>query len=212
MPQKTLRAYRRNRERKGDTNRLRRDGKIPAVVYGHTAPESVCVDEHEFGTKFRVVSESTIITLDVDDSHRDVLVKDFQEDVISGRILHIDFFEIERGKVLRTHVAVHFEGTPIGVKTGGVLETFVHELEIECLPKDLPEQIVHDISDLAVGQSVHVGEIQSPEAVRVLNSPDQVACLVTHVRVQLEEPEVTEEAEEAEEEGIEAEETEQEED
>ena len=198
MPQKTLAAQKRMTVRKGDAGRLRRDGKIPAVIYGHTAPEAICIDEREFNTKFHVISESTIITIDVGDEHHDVLVKDFQENVISGKILHIDFYEIERGKSLKTHVPLHLTGVPVGVKLGGVLETFLHELEIECLPKDLPERMEVEIGHLDVGHSIHVSEIQVPENVRVLNSPEQVACLVTHVRVQLEEPVAEEEAEEAE--------------
>ena len=174
MQQKTLIGSVRTALKKAKTRKLRRMGKIPAVVYGHTAPQQIYIDENEFNKKFHVISENIIIKLTTDGTSRDVLVKDFQEDPISKRILHIDFYEIEKGKILRTHVPIHFEGTPEGVKLGGIIEVLLHELEVECLPKDLPETISHDITELTVGDSIHVSELRTPEGIRILNSPDQV--------------------------------------
>ncbi len=187
MEQRTLAVQARQRFGKGDSRRMRRAGKIPAVMYGHTQPQGLLVDAHEFNTKFLTISESTIIRLEIDGNSHNVLIRDFQEDAVSGAITHIDFYEIERGKVLRTNVGLHLTGTAIGIREGGLLESFVHEVEVECLPKDLPESIEVDITDLEIGHSIHLRDVQVPDGVKVLNSPEQVVCAVAHKRIEVEE-------------------------
>ena len=198
MEHKTLTAHLRKSFGSADSRRLRRNGRIPAVIYGHSEPKGLTLDAHEFNTKFMTISESTIINLQVDGNSHDVLIRDYQEDTISGAITHLDFYEIERGKALRTNVGLHLTGTAIGVREGGILESFVHELEVECLPKDLPESVEVDIAALEIGHSIHVRDILTPSGVQILNSPDQVVCAVAHKRVEVEEVAAELEAEEAE--------------
>jgi large subunit ribosomal protein L25 len=213
MEQKTLIAVPRQRFGTSDSRRLRRIGKIPAVMYGHSDPKGLTIDAHEFNSKFITVSESTIINLKIDGTEYNVLIRDYQEDAISGAVTHVDFYEIEMGKSLRTNVGVTLNGIAIGVREGGLLESFVHDIEVECLPKDLPEQIELEITDLQIGHSIHVRDIDTPEGVKILNSPDQVICTVAHKRVEVEEvPEAAEEEaleEEAAEEVVEEEQTEE---
>ncbi len=194
MAQKVLTAAARTETGKGVARKLRRDGRIPGVVYGHDTPQALSVDEAEFHRAFHSISESTIITLNVDSKERDVLIKDYDEDIRTGRILHIDFYEIERGKKLRTHIAVELVGSPIGVREGGILEHTLYELEIECLPKDIPEHLTVEIEHLATGDSLHVGDLTIPEGVRVLNMPEQTVVAITLPRA-IEEPEEGEEDE-----------------
>jgi large subunit ribosomal protein L25 len=184
MEQKTLSAIERQTRGKGPAGRLRRSGMIPAVLYGHTEPRSIAVDGHEFATKFHALSESTIIRLELDKQSHDVLIRDFQEDSVSGRIIHIDFFEIEKGKVLRTHVGLQLTGTPVGVREGGLMESFVHDVEVECLPKDLPEHFEVDVTALALGHSLHIRDVPTPGGVKILNPADQVVCTVAHKRAE----------------------------
>jgi large subunit ribosomal protein L25 len=184
MEQKTLTAIERKRLGKGESGRLRRQGKIPGIIYGHAQPKPIAVDEHEFNTKFHHISESTLIKLNVGALDHEVLIRDFQEDAISGRVTHIDFYEVEKGKILRTNVGVYLQGAAVGVREGGLLETFVHEVEVECLPKDLPERIEVEVSELALGHSIHVRDMPVPEGVRILNSPDQVVCTIVHKRLE----------------------------
>lgn len=207
MEAKTLATAIRNERKKGAARRLRRSGSIPAIVYGHGEPTAISIDAREFGTKFRHISESTIITLDAGEQKFEVLIKDYQEDVINGRILHIDFYEIEAGKAVRTHIPVHIEGSPKGVREGGILEHPLYELEIECLPKDLPEDLKVDVSELEIGDSLHIADLQPPEGVTILSNPDQVVALVSMPRVEVE-PEAAEEEEEVEAAEAEAEEEE----
>jgi len=184
MEQKTLAASVREQTKKGGNRRLRRTGKIPATIYGHTTLQTIAVDEHEFNQKFHTVSESTIIKLRIGDKDHDVLIRDFQENILTGKIQHIDFYEIEQGKQLKTNVAVHLLGNSIGVREGGILEQFVHDVEVECLPKDLPHVLEIDISTLELGHSIHIREMERPEGVRVINAEEQVVCAVAYKRAE----------------------------
>jgi len=204
MEQKTLAGHQRPDTKKTVTRQLRNDGMIPAVIYGHREPVSISISAQEFEKKFHSISENTIINLSVEkDKKYDVLVKDYQEDMIKNRILHIDFYEIERGKALRTHVPVHLEGVPQGVKEGGIVENQLHEVEIECLPKDIPESFVLDISALQIGDSLHVSDIPVGDSVKVLTPPEQSIVVITTMKVTAVETEEGEEGEaELESEGV----------
>ncbi len=188
MEQKTLNAESRAKLGKGESGRLKRRGRIPAVIYGHQEPLAVSIDAHEFDTKFHHISESTIIRLAVGGQEREVLIRDFQEDAVGGQVTHIDFYEVDKNRSLRTNVRVELTGAPVGVKEGGLLEHFVHEVEVECLPASLPEKILLDVNELRLGKSLHVRELPPVEGVRFLNPPEQVVCAVVHKRVEVEAP------------------------
>ncbi|AFG37931.1 50S ribosomal protein L25 [Spirochaeta africana] len=177
-------AEKRTEVGKGPNNRLRAAGRIPAVVYGHDDAFSVSMDERDFMREFKVVSESTILNLKVGKEKRDVLIKDYQEDVITGRVLHVDFYEVEAGKKLRTHVALHLVGTPNEVREGGILENPLHEVEIECLPKDLVEAIDIPIENLTSAHALHVGDITPPTGIRIVTNSDAVVAAVVHQRAE----------------------------
>jgi len=198
MEQKTLAGYNRNELKKGPAGRLRREGKIPAVIYGHNEPVHISVDMTEFDSKFKTISENTLIQIKVDGKEEhEVLVKDFQENMLRGEVTHIDFFEVERGKTLKTRVPVILTGTSPGVKEGGLLEHHQHELDIECLPKDIPETIEVDISALNIGDSIHIEDLNVSDDIKILNLGEMVVVSVSSIR---EEVVVSEEEEETEEE------------
>ena len=180
MEAKTLNVQAREGRKKGMAGRLRASGKIPAIIYGHTQPTAITVDAREFRTAFKRITENTIVQLLMPEGTHEVLVKDYQRDNLTGQILHIDFYEFEKGKALRTRVPVRLTGNPVGVKEGGILEIILRELEVECLPKDLPEEIVLDISELALDKALHVRDLSLSEGVRSIVPSDQVVCLVAH--------------------------------
>lgn len=180
MADRNLTAELRTETKTGAARRLRRAGRIPAVMYGHREPLLLSIDAREFARKFQQISESTIIHLAAGGATYDVLVKDFQANNIVGRLEHLDFFEIERGKMLRARVLLHYVGNPIGVREGGLQELLVHEIEVESLPRDLPERIEVDLENLAVGQSLHVGDLDPPAGVRFITPPEQVVALIAH--------------------------------
>lgn len=195
MDNKTLSAEIRTELKKSGAKKIRKSGRIPAVIYGHNEPIVVSVDENEFTKKFEKISENTIITLNVGKESYSVLVKNFQDDILTQKIKHIDFFEIEKGKTLKTNVPVHIEGTAKGVREGGVLEQRLHELEVECLPQDIPETITVDVTDLETGDAIHVADVKAPEGVKLLNIPEQTVVAVNLIK---QEVEVAEEEEEEE--------------
>lgn len=178
MEAKTLNIELREGKRKSAAARLRREGKIPAVVYGAQEPMAIAVNAREFRSNFKRVSGNTIIELRLPQGSHEVLVKDFQRDNITGEVLHIDFYEFKKGVALRTRVPLRLTGNPIGVKEGGILETLVHYLEVECLPKDLPGEISADIAELALGHALHVNQLHLPEGVRAMVNPDLTVCIV----------------------------------
>ena len=160
--------------------RLRGQGKIPAIIYGHTNPTAITVDAREFRNAFRRITQNTIVELHMPGGVHEVLVKDYQKDNLTGQILHVDFYEFEKGKALRTRVPIRLVGNPVGVKEGGILESHMHVLEVECLPKDMPEELVLDINELGLDKALHVANLTLPSGVRAIPAPDQVVCLVAH--------------------------------
>jgi large subunit ribosomal protein L25 len=175
------------REGKGSavSRRLRRNGRIPAVLYGRTGNAvTIDLDALEFSHSVRNISESTIVKVEVEGKAYDAFVKDTQRNIIDGNILHVDFYEVQSDVAVRARVAIHLHGNPIGVREGGMLETPLHEIEVECLPKDLPERIDVDISDLKANQSLHVRDIPLSENIRLLSGADQVVALVKFAKAE----------------------------
>jgi large subunit ribosomal protein L25 len=140
------------------------------------------LDALEFTNGVKNISESTIVKVDVDGKSYDAFVKDTQRNILDGKILHVDFYEVESGVVLRARVSIHLQGSPAGVRDGGVLEFPLHEIEVECLPKDLPERIDLDISTLGVNQSIHVRDIPLASGIRLISNSDQVVALVKYAK------------------------------
>jgi large subunit ribosomal protein L25 len=175
--------------------RIRREGRIPAVIYGRAGGSvSVDLDAVEFSNKVKGISESTIVMLDIDGETRQAFVKATQRNIMDGTILHVDFYEVESGTALRAKVSIHIHGTPIGVREGGVLEFPLHEVEVECLPKDLPERIDVDISELKVNQSIHIRDLALGDGVRLVSGGDQVVALVKFAKAESDAASAAEEA------------------
>lgn len=185
--EKILNAEPRTERGKGPARRLRRAGRIPAVVYGHDAPHALSVEAREFHKEFHTVSESTLINLKSPDGDRQVLIKDYEEDILTGSIIHIDFYEVEKGRKVQTRIALELVGSPVGVREGGVLEHSLYEVDIECLPKDLPEHMTVDVSGLDNGDSMHISDVTPPPGVVILNDADQTIAAVVIPRAVIEE-------------------------
>ena len=183
MSQHVITAEPRTISTKGALNSLRRDGRIPAVMYNrHGKSVPLALGAKDFSKAIIGVSESTIVQLHVGADSFDCLIKDRQLDWLRGKIDHVYFFEVEKDVVIRAKVPVHLIGNPIGVREGGILENPVHEIEVECLPKDMPEKFEVDISDLHANHSIHVRDIAHADAVKVHSSLDQVVVLVKYAK------------------------------
>ncbi|HRW23268.1 MAG TPA: 50S ribosomal protein L25 [Spirochaetia bacterium] len=187
MTQHVINAGAREVGTKGALNELRRNGGIPAIIYNrHGKTKALSLNAKEFQKSLEGVSESTIVKLNVGSESFDCLVKDRQIDWLHGKILHVDFFEVEKGVAMRAKVPVHLVGTPIGVRNGGVLENPVHDIEVECLPKDMPEKFELDIAGLEANHSIHVRDIVHADSVKLLSAADQVVALVKFAKAEAE--------------------------
>ncbi|MCA9366425.1 50S ribosomal protein L25 [Candidatus Kaiserbacteria bacterium] len=162
---------------------------IPAVVYG-PKQESLAlnIDRKTFEKLFKEAGESTIISLEGLDGEVEVLVHDVSFNPVRGGIQHVDFYAIERGKELTTHVGIEFIGEAPAVKGGGVLNKALHELEVTCRPSKLPQHITVDVSVLTDFEEViRVKDISLPEGVKVENDPNETVALVVPVAEEKEE-------------------------
>lgn len=181
---------------KNASRRLRREGKIPVILYGASV-ESVplIVEKTDIFKIIRSESgENTIFKVAIDSGTQNVMIKEIQADPVTDEILHTDLIQIAMDKAVQVSIPIIFQGEAIGVKTeGGFVDVITRELEVECLPQDIPENVVLDISELHLNQSLKVKDIMIPESVEMLSDPDTV---VVHIAVPHEEEEVVEEEEE----------------
>jgi large subunit ribosomal protein L25 len=175
----------RTREKKGTqaVKKLRRNGVIPAVVYGADEDSlSLEVDEKSFLKLFRSgLSENVILTLNIDsDSSKSkkVLIREVQHDPLWGKILHIDFQHISMEKKITLSVPVHLIGIAVGVTEGGILQPSIRELEVECLPGDIPEKVEVDVSHLNIGDAIHVKDIHLEKATILTDAEGSVVSVV----------------------------------
>jgi large subunit ribosomal protein L25 len=165
--------------------RLRRQGRLPAVIYGHSGSAlSIDLDALEFAGGIKGISESTIVKVNIDGDTKNAFVKQTQRNMVNNSILHVDFYEIDTSQALRAKVSLRITGNPVGVRNGGIFESPLHDIEVECLPKDLPERIDVDVSALDVNQSIHVRDLNLGEGVRLISGGDQVIALVKFARAE----------------------------
>lgn len=167
------------------SRRLLRAKRIPAVIYGKNNPVHLSLDAREFTNKMRHFSETALLKVSVGRKHYECLLKDYQEDLMKGEIKHVDFFEVTRGQVLRTLVSIVLKGNPVGTKEGGVLDQVIHEVEIECLPKDLPESIEANVSALKINQSIHLKDLIIPANVKILDDLSKTVASVKGVKAEV---------------------------
>ncbi|MBR4717941.1 MAG: 50S ribosomal protein L25 [Lentisphaeria bacterium] len=157
-----------------DARRLRKTGLIPAIVYGKgIEPKCISVNATEWQLLSR--NELNILSLVEDGKETLVLLKEVQHDPIKNRTRHLDFQAIRMDQKIKAHVAVRAGHTvPAGAAAGGLLEQNLHEIEVESLPQDLPEEIIVDVSGMNLGDIIHVGDIVMPEGVTAVTHADLV--------------------------------------
>ena len=195
----TLEANERKDTSKAARNRVRREGRVPGVFYSrHSDPISVDVLEKKIHPMV-FTSKTNLISLKIEGREElECIIKDIQFDPVTEEIVHFDLLGLTRGEVIQLEIPVQLLGNSIGVKEGGVLQHLLHKLDVECLPKHIPEQIEVNISELAIGDSVYVSDI-SIENLTLLNPTDAIVVTVSHQKVVEEEVEVIDELAEEEE-------------
>ena len=192
MAEVTLEVARREQAGKGIAKKLRQEGKVPAVVYGgHREPVAIQVDRKAVTDLIQKsdhgVRSIFLLKMAGTDQQRHAMIKDIQINPLTRKMEHIDFIRVLMDEVIRTTVPVHVTGSAPGVKEGGMLDTQIRELHVECLPNAIPDSIDVDISNLGMHEFIHVSDLKIPEGVKVLDDAERVVVGVTHLRA-VEEP------------------------
>lgn len=168
---------------------LRRDGFLPAVLYGEGVPsQSISIPYKDFEKAYREAGESTLVKLEIDGKPFNVLIHDIAYDPLKGSFLHADFYAVRMDKVIRTRVPVEFVGESSAVKNeGGVLIKVIQEVEVEALPQDLPHTLKADLSlIMALAGKILIKDIKLPKGVKVTLDKDEVLALVDAPRSEAE--------------------------
>jgi large subunit ribosomal protein L25 len=187
----TLKAALRQSAGKGTARKLRAAGQVPAVLYGHgEKPRPLAVNAHDLGLLIASVNvENTLVRLDIEgEGPQDVLLREVQMHAYKPEALHVDFFHVNAKETLHVKIPVRLTGTPVGVHTdGGILDHVLYDLDVECLPGNIPDGVEIDVSNLALGESVRVGDIPPREGVKFLQDADlPIASVVGSARAESE--------------------------
>lgn len=208
----TISANKRESAGKGVARKLRASGRIPGTFYGRRQEAiSIDIDARELENFLsKTESENVIVNLDIEGSRKTALLKSVQHGPVRGLILHADFYHVAMDREIDVSVPIHFKGTPTGVKNeGGIMQSIMRELEISCLPGKIPDSIDIDVTELNVGDSIHVRDIQMEE-IKVTSDLDRAIVTVLAPTVtKIPAAEAVEAGEEAEELVVEAEEKEE---
>jgi len=174
---------------KGAARTLRSAGQIPAVIYGHARePQSLAIPTREFEKLLeRVSAESTVIELTLDGGVARTLIREIQRHPFKKQILHIDFQELVAGEKVSVNVPIVLTGTPEGVRlSGGILSQVMSELSVRVDPVNIPRRIEADVTNVAIGHSLHVSDLKVPEGVEVLDDAEATVAVVSAPKVEAE--------------------------
>ncbi len=191
MDRLSLTAKAREESGKGHARRMRKAGYVPAILYGpnrEATPIKVKAQE-----LYSSLASNAIIDLTIEGEESQdkavVMLKDLQRDILKGFLVHADFHEISLDETMVVSVSIELEGTPAGVKEGGVLSQLLREVEVECLPTNIPSQLTLDVSALEIGDSLEVGELDLPEGVDFITPTDETVVTVIVPTAEIEEEE-----------------------
>jgi large subunit ribosomal protein L25 len=219
MAETKLKAEPREGRGKGAARKMRATGRVPGVLYGHgQAPVSLSVSGQDLLHLFHASGGATmLVSLQLDGKAHLAIPREVQRDHIHARFIHVDFLAVRRDEKVTLSVEVHEVGEAAGVKAGGVIEHHLREVEVECLPSDVPEGIEAEVSELELGDMLRVRDLKPPHGVTILTDQDQpIVSVVTPAALRTEAdltlpgeeapvPEEAEEVPEAAAEGAEAE-------
>jgi len=191
MATASLSAMARSTKGKGAARSLRRDGRLPAIIYGHARePLSLSVPAREFERLLeKFAAENTVIELSIDGSMSRTLIREIQRHPVKRNVLHVDFQELVAGERMVVRIPIVLTGTAEGVRnSGGILSQIMQELECRVDPLNMPGKIEVDVTDVSIGHSIHVSEITIPEGVEVMDDPESTICIVAAPKVEEEAP------------------------
>lgn len=181
---------------KSHINQMRKNGKVPGVFYSkHHEPISIEVSERALNPLV-FTAKTNLISLKVDNQDTlDCIIKDIQFDPVTDRVIHFDLIGLQKGEKVEIEVPVQLIGSAVGVKEGGQLQHILHKIQLECLPSDIPEHIEINVTNLKIGDAVHIKDLNVPN-VSFSIPEDSIVVSVTHAKVE-KEPVPADELEEA---------------
>lgn len=193
MKKMPLTVYKRDSSRKSELKKIRMNNLVPGIIYGEGLKENlpISINKKDLIKLLRLKREEDFlveIEVNEDKSKYVALIKDEQYHPVTDEIIHIDFHSVSLEKEITAKVPIHFVGEPKGVKEGGVLYKALHELEVEAKPLDLPSFIEVDISELEIGDSIHIEDLKVPSNVKILHEPFETVVSVTTVEEEVEVP------------------------
>ena len=190
MKSVALKAYPRSQVQRAEVTKLRAAGRVPATIYGRQAkPQNLEVGFDDISDLLHhSVSENLLVDLSVENDARAkrlALLQEIQHHPLTGKVIHVDLHEVAEDEKVTVSVPVETTGEAVGVKTGGgTLEHVLFKLKVRCLPKDLPEQILIDVTALEIGKSVHLGDIVPPAGVEILGEKTRTVVAVAAPRAE----------------------------
>lgn len=175
----TLKAEARTGRTKGDRNRMRAQGKVPGIVYGKKVTQTpIAIDQKELLSLLKT-NPNGIIEMDVPGvGKQPVMINEVQRDIFNRQPLHVDFHQINMDEPVTTTVRLEFIGDPAGVKAGGILQIQHHELEIRCLPQQIPSDVQVDIANLEIGENILVSQLKLPADIEVKTDENDVLATI----------------------------------
>jgi large subunit ribosomal protein L25 len=176
----TLKVQLRDKSSRGDLNQIRKEGMIPGVVYGKglDAPAPISIDEKELMAMLRSHPHA-VIDLEVPGQGKHpVMMADLQRDSITRQVLHIDFHRINMNEKIKTPTRVEISGKSPGEEEGGMLQFVLHEIDVLCYPKDIPDTITVDVSGLQIGENITIADLKLPADVEAAQDADMVVVSV----------------------------------
>ena len=184
MADSTLTAELRSDKGSRPAGRLRREGRLPGVVYGLGEESvSVTVNAHQLGTILSSKSgANTLITLQIDGRDQLALARQVQRDAVKGSLVHVDFVRVRADQTIQAEVRLDLQGEPEGVSNGGMLEQLMHTLTVEGKPGQLPTEISHDVTAMELGDQLHVGDIKVPAGIIVVNEAEELIATISMPR------------------------------
>ena len=191
----TLKASVRQQGGTRNSARLREQGKLPAVVYGHKKePMSICMDAHDFVENLH--HGHRIFDVDIDGAKDTLLVKDLQYDYLGKTVIHADLMRVDLAERVKVQVMIELRGTAVGTHVGGIVEEIMNAIEVECAVRDIPETLALNIKDLGLNESILAGHIELPKGFTLVTDPDAVVvvCHETKAVTAAEEAEAAETA------------------
>lgn len=176
----SLKAKLREDLTRGKTKELRKEGLIPAVVYGKDKEsKTVSVNNLELLKTIRAEGRNAIISLDVENSETlDVMLHEYQTDPVKGDVIHVDFYIVDMSEEIDVSVPLRLEGDAIGTRDGGVLQQPLYELQVRVKPREIPEEIVVDVSELGIGESLSVSDLPKSDVYEFIDEPDTTIAVV----------------------------------